>query len=433
VKGIPGHELYPNPAAAMRRDVACLDEAMNSVPESLVVLLSLALSFMSGALATEPVKPAPTPVSQLIDALGSPYFAAREAAAKELLQRDDALPKLRRAQASPNAEVARRSRVLVDALTNRSLSRYLAYGRTGRIDVFVEWIGLCDGPIEKTPLWQGLLDIAWDLLRKARSPDEAPLWAARGFPGPSLKEFQKLSPVYSVNDEHLTLGRPTTVHAIRTRHFVKGVDFTQGILVTTAPFETRRGVFGGIVFSTSSIAAGDDLLGNLIVADGDVRSRFSLKNVILARGDVHISEVPREFSSTVHASGSVQIGELIQMGKRIKSPDLKLLEGSEIRSGVLGRAGLVRFFEIGDMGIEVSADTEAVRLEKLITASPLAKAGLRVGDLITSIDGKKTPTADTLRRQLRRAFVTQEANVTVRREGKLQEINVSFFGFELPK
>jgi hypothetical protein len=85
--------------------------------------VALAGLFLVSARATDPVKAAPpdaTGIDRLIQQLGSPDFAEREAASKHLdAIGEPALERLQKAILSKDAELSRRAQVLVRTVENR--------------------------------------------------------------------------------------------------------------------------------------------------------------------------------------------------------------------------------------------------------------------------------------------------------------------------
>jgi S1-C subfamily serine protease len=60
------------------------------------------------------------------------------------------------------------------------------------------------------------------------------------------------------------------------------------------------------------------------------------------------------------------------------------------------------------------------------------KAGLKVGDVITAVDGKAAVDPETFRRLLRHGTVLEETKFAVKRDGKEITVTASFLGWEPP-
>ena len=96
------------------------------------------------------------------------------------------------------------------------------------------------------------------------------------------------------------------------------------------------------------------------------------------------------------------------------------------------RTPVIRFFEVADLGLNVLAREGSVGVAYVEDGTPLATAGLRVGDHVLAVNGIDVSDLQDLRRQLRRAFVLGGAELSVLRDGNPQCLAVSFAGWDLP-
>jgi S1-C subfamily serine protease len=75
--------------------------------------------------------------------------------------------------------------------------------------------------------------------------------------------------------------------------------------------------------------------------------------------------------------------------------------------------GLIRFFEVSDVGLTL----DGCKVTKV--TGPLAKAGVKVGDVLTHVDGVAVKDAEALRKALRRRYaILGFGAFTLTREGK---------------
>ena len=75
--------------------------------------------------------------------------------------------------------------------------------------------------------------------------------------------------------------------------------------------------------------------------------------------------------------------------------------------------GLIRFFEVADVGLTL----DACKVTKV--TGPLAKAGVKPGDVFTHIDGVAVKDAEALRQALRRRYaILGYGAFTLTRDGK---------------
>src|SRR6516165_9351291 len=113
----------------------------------------------------------PTPAKRVIDELiaqlGDESFAVREAATKQLMEREDAIPALSRALKSRDAEVARRAREIRDVLARREKERAFArladLVKCGAVDQAVEKFVRREKWDDETAGWQLFAELAGKL------------------------------------------------------------------------------------------------------------------------------------------------------------------------------------------------------------------------------------------------------------------------------
>jgi len=80
------------------------------------------------------------------------------------------------------------------------------------------------------------------------------------------------------------------------------------------------------------------------------------------------------------------------------------------------------------LGISVAISEDGVAIGGLGPDSPAATAGLMAGDVIVSVGGKKTPDLRALRQVMRRQAIGKTIKVTVLRDGKTIEADVTLGG-----
>src|SRR5262249_34226021 len=116
---------------------------------STALMLSLPAALLLGAADPAALgTPDETPVERLIERLGHDDFEVREQATRELSARDDALPAVRRALGSPDAEVRRRAARIVEDLESRR-ARRLIQGTVGLAND-----GAVDEVVERVVVWK---------------------------------------------------------------------------------------------------------------------------------------------------------------------------------------------------------------------------------------------------------------------------------------
>jgi len=170
-----------------------------------------------------------------------------------------------------------------------------------------------------------------------------------------------------------------------------------------------------VLFCNGSVVFKDGLNSSIVICDGDVTCKEFIKSVVIARGDIK-AEKP-SFDCVMVA------------GKHVHAHSDQI---DTIKENDHFPLNFVHFFETADAGIEVTASPGGVAVAKLTDGLPPAKAGLKVGDVITAVDGKAAADLETFRRLLRRGTVLEQTVFTVKRDRKDVTVTASFLGWEPP-
>ena len=133
----------------------------------------------------------------------------------------------------------------------------------------------------------------------------------------------------------------------------------------------------------------------LVICDGVVEAPFDFC-LLIARGGIRWKQVgnPREIApGKPNITGRTSTVHVPAPGKR--------------------SFGLIRFFEVSDVGLTL----DACKITKVV--GPLAKAGVKSGDIFTHVDGVAVKDAEALRKALRRRYaILGYGAFTLTREGK---------------
>jgi putative serine protease PepD len=77
------------------------------------------------------------------------------------------------------------------------------------------------------------------------------------------------------------------------------------------------------------------------------------------------------------------------------------------------------------VGVRILSVTGGAKITKIVAGSPAAKAGLKVGDVVTSFDGKTITSADELTAVVSAAKAGEKVTVTVKRGGSTHHVTVT--------
>jgi hypothetical protein len=360
-------------------------------------------------------------IDALVAQLGSEDFEAREAATRRLMEREDAAAALRRALKSPDHEVARRAREILDTFVRRekerAFNKLADLAKHGAVDQAIEKFVRRDKWDDETACWQVMAKLGGkltDLERQAYG--KASLRESQAAP---IRDFRRYVAAHGGESREfkiITARRPSADQVggtcvIRAEEIPRG-NSVAGSLITSCGGVKLGDVMQSVIFAGGSV----DVSGahdSLIVCDGDFTAGVGLLRVlVIARGTVRCPSIVEE--SRIIAGGGVQYAARSEvLNTKVKEKETNPL-------------GFIKFFDPAEVGIKVESAEGGVRVREAAKDKPFATAGLRAGDLVTALDGAAVKDAEGFRRLLR-AKVAVEGTTTfhVRRDQKTLEIPVT--------
>ena len=372
------------------------------------------------ALADEPIRKPQVPLADLIQQLASPQFATREAATQELVGRLDGAGALRTAALSANAEIARRAKGILVERQVRSVQSACELGKRGSLDLMVErLVAAVEAP--DATVGQGILDVQWALIDRV------------GYELPKLTAFEPKPLLGRSFEQNFGKNSEFPIRMISDREIIQEPFGYYVVVASTLNSNNLMGrsmvVVAGKIripnFHSSVILTNGDLIGNdfanncVLVSDQNIEFTGIHNSIVIARKSVKCKS---PISKNV-----IIAGDQLNMPKTLRA-DLQ----NYIKENDHFALNFVHFFEPTDAGIEVTATQGGVAVAKLLDGQPPKKAGLKVGDIITAVDGKATTDLETFRRLLRRGTVLEETKFAVKRDGKEITVTASFLGWEPP-
>jgi S1-C subfamily serine protease len=156
---------------------------------------------------------------------------------------------------------------------------------------------------------------------------------------------------------------------------------------------------------------------SVIVSSGDVTVKWARNCLIIAQGTIQCE----------NDDGGGFLNCRLVSGGRVLVPERLRLRVSNcvVEENATMPLGFVRFFDPAREGVVVEAAKGGVRVKAVDAAKPFAKAGLRVGDLLTAVQGAAVDSPETFCRLLRRAWVGDEdCTLAVVRSGKALDVRV---------
>lgn len=374
-------------------------------------------------------------VAAIVRQLGSEDFAEREAASARLaaLPVDEPPAELLAALKSSNPEVRNRAaRVLKDmqdyraARALRQLPPDKRFAAHGQIDLLVAATAALGPKVDDDRLWDPVLDLGRTLLTKAgmtggRAPQSAPptfesfVAYKKGYNPRSIR----FDGVYKRNPAELTTGR---IHD----HFPEAVlagcieepRSTGCSLILSCGPVSSGGFYQSFVLANGDVQGEFGATSSVIISDGDVTFVDPIRNcLIIARGNVTFRQIA--WRSTIICGGKATIRRPAKE-QRMEEEDIPVIKEKEPNP-----LGFITFFELARVGLEAKTASGAVAVATVKGGSAGEKAGLKVGDAVLDVNGKKPTDAESLRRLLRDALAVGDATVKLKRGNETVTVKLS--------
>jgi hypothetical protein len=370
--------------------------------------------------ADEP-PPSSDEIDKLIAQLGSESFEVREAATRQLQQREDAIPALRKALKSSEGEVARRAeRILAFFVLQekkRAFTKLAALAKNGQVDQAVEKLVRRKEWDDEDAAWQVMAELAGRLSDlEQKEFHKVSLQAAQ--PGEELltRDFrryrEKMQP--KVLSGSRLSPRELMGHGVvvRAEEIHTDVGKSASLLATSGRAKTLA-LDRSILFAGDSVEVKYVVFNSLIVCDGDVSVQGRIEDsLIIARGDVHCFD-------RVENSRIITAGNVCRHTNRAKLID------SEVKEKEGNLLGFVTFFDPAQVGIRVEKADGGLRVKEAAKDKSFARAGLRADDLVIAVDGDTVKDPEVFRRLLRAKLAVEgEMVVKVRRGEQALEFRV---------
>jgi hypothetical protein len=333
-------------------------------------------------------KKQPPSVEQLIKQLDSDDFEDREDAMYDLMERDDALPAVRKALRSESAEVRKRAVQVVEELEKRQIVKRI---KNGEIDLAVDqMVAMPDRVTDKA--WEAVADLAQALQKKANKKYE------QRVSFPAVRDLSRLAKPEEIAD--LDKDRDLTKWKALASHISNRSAVGDSILICQGPIQCDRGLYRSIVFANGDITLKDPKGGSAATIDG----------IVFCDGSIETDDI---CDAILIATGSIKI-------KGAKSDKMVVIENAR------DVFGLLKLSDERLAGVVAEQARKGVLVKKVLEGKPFGKAGVREGDYLIGLDGKDLPNTQEFRREVRRlALANKEAVLKVKRGKQTMELKVA--------
>jgi hypothetical protein len=377
--------------------------------------------------------PRPVDVAAIVRQLGSEDFAEREAASRRLatLNVDEVPPELLAAFTSPDPEVRDRAGKAVTALREHiaraperaalaQLPRGERFAKLGRIDLYVASTATpTDRKPEDPRLWLPAFEAGTRAVEKAdMAGDRMPAGSPACFE--DFRTYRSVNPrlrFIRTDGPYTRPGDGLWIYqdAIQAAGVTERVSLN-ALVVSRGPVRAG-GIARALVLATGDVTSGDDLFSSVVICDGDVRVKGRVSSsLVIARGTITVGEFAS--ASTLIAGGAVTIAKPRELVPNQGNPAQRAMAEAVkvvVEENVRRPLGYITFFELAEVGVEAKADLKVVRVTAVADGGAFARAGVKVGDVVAGVGGKKPDSPESLRRLLRDALALGDATVTLRR------------------
>jgi hypothetical protein len=395
------------------------------------------LLFASCAAAGQtdtPKKATDEHIAKLIQQLGSDDFNVREQASRQLAELEEALPALRQARESKDAEVRRAAATLIAQLEARAEERFIreAVARVNDqgLDLFLDRMVLKkDFATEAN--WKVLVELAKALARRTAQTGATP-------PKILEQDFLRLKEIADSAAKDYSGAR------VRVDGISDSLNAVHGsLLVSSGSLESINSTDRSILFVNGDIKSLNSTTDSIIICTGTIKNfNYTKGCIIICNGVIEYMNctesnalfVRGELRSLNSTQGNVieatRLGRCTVSERNTylngKAPEDRAGEGDRFVKADSTPLGLFRFFEPGRAGLSFTMVEGDAQAEKVLANTPFAQAGLRKGDRVLAVDREKFLTEDLFVRLLRRRVATGKALFKVQRTDRILEIAVSF-------
>jgi hypothetical protein len=389
---------------------------------SLLIFCALVGLFLASLWSAE--KPS---VKHLVERLSSDSFEEREEASRQLAEREDAIPQLQAALSSPDAEVRRRARAILEQLelrqAKRGLEKAASLVDSGEVDQAVERLVRWADQDPGGKSLEAVMRFAGKLVE--REQKQFGMTKSELFEGSPIGDFTTFvkshHPLFLNSRQHLICKEDHPMVILRasgvTRRSERG-----GVIIVSSGDVILSGdcLHSSVIVATGSVILEKGAIGSVIVCDGDViikdMPEACVANcIIAARGNVNMASNSHAYFSAIFSGGNVNHAPLNPSRVRCV-----------IRENEPNALGLVKFFDPAKIGIEVTTAKEGVEVKVVGKGSAFASAGVQPGDILTGISGKQVNSPETFRRHLRTVLANGTPfTITARRSEKTLDFTVT--------
>lgn len=225
------------------------------------------------------------------------------------------------------------------------------------------------------------------------------------------------SSTLKVGDPVMAVGNPLGLAGTVTTGIVSALN--RPVQTQAAQDQQSQSPFGQSPFGQQSQSPSEPVVTNAIQTSAAINPGNSGGALVNGAGQlVGINSSIASLSSSGSQAGNIGIGFAIPINEAKDIAD-QLIASGTAEHAYLGVTPVDGTAQLG------SSTTSGAQLQAVGEATPAAAAGLKVGDVITAVDGQRVDSADSLVGAIRAAHKGQVVTLTVIRDGAQLELKAT--------
>jgi hypothetical protein len=205
---------------------------------------------------------------------------------------------------------------------------------------------------------------------------------------------------------------------------VENPQWLRGLVVSRSRVTVKGPINDALILANGNVTTGHRLSSSVVICDGDVHvaSHLGVGSLVISRGKITVGG--NSSYTTLIAGETVTFAKPLRLLTGLDA-EVEPFHNPVIREKEANPLGYIKFFELSRVGVEAKVADGAVRAVAVAGGKPFAKAGVKVGDIITEVNGQKPASPESLRQLLRDALAVGDATVTIRRGDKTETVTVT--------
>lgn len=240
-----------------------------------------------------------------------------------------------------------------------------------------------------------------------------------------INPLNKLTPInfadsskVNVGQNVIAIGAPLGLDATVTSGIVSALDRTIQLANSAAPENSKSGTTGGLQFYNGSGSAPINI--NVIQTDAAINPGNSGGALIDESGNLlGINVAIASAADSTSQSGSIGVGFAIPANNALR------VANEIMATGKASHAMLGAYVVDAQSSSSSASFSVGAKIEKIMPGSPALKYGLKVGDIVTKVNGKVIESSSDLTATIRLMAAGAKATLEVQRGGKVLTIDVT--------